>query len=370
MRKTSFLKVIAALNLVKAGSVSRSPEPQAIHILETTTNNNTDTARNLKDEDPKGFTASVAAMKKLNAKEINSELLNILGPGEYIRMVLLDSTNPYNAGDINDWLSDVYAMQSLNPNKEVATAKKTINKTSEAIVDELKGSETSDSEPTFKDSKGIINMTMNNEFMKEIKDAMRKEYEEIYLGSFPAMSPEACELDSSIVEIRRLEDILEWFVIKLKSFMLQVVFDYREFELMGEELDHIIEDVNTSVLKVASCNKQLMNQLIHAKYMFSTMANSIELLGYYEKAYTPVHILIYSVVDLNIMLLALLSSQGIPDNSIEGFRDKVYKANISLQIWEKAFEGVENISFGKQVMFRRHFYAAENTARLLSKYVE
>ncbi|GEQ68611.1 hypothetical protein JCM33374_g2279 [Metschnikowia sp. JCM 33374] len=178
--------------------------------------------------------------------------------------------------------------------------------------------------------------------------------------------PQSYTHEVLMAERRRANEALDRFFKHLKSFVHETVFDVYRFETMGDELSQEMRLISDSVERVASCNKEISDQLVFSTYVFQVMVESIELLKYYESIETAGRHFLCAIIDLNVRLLALHDSHGWPDFKIEGLAVRVYSNTQYLHLLKEGFEASGPETFGKRMMFNSQFRQAESTLNFLA----
>ncbi|KAM9908906.1 hypothetical protein OXX79_000086 [Metschnikowia pulcherrima] len=164
-------------------------------------------------------------------------------------------------------------------------------------------------------------------------------------------------------------DSLEWFFARLRSFVQAGVFEYRQFEASGEELDRQLYRIGERVKTAPICNREFLRQYSFAKQMFETMVDAIEPLRHYSTVHGPGNLLVYSMIDMNIQLMALCDNSGKPNPKADDYEAKVHRFVDYLNQWEQKFNNDPPSAYGTREAFRKQSQKAIAALSLLTQHI-
>ncbi|GEQ69575.1 hypothetical protein JCM33374_g3247 [Metschnikowia sp. JCM 33374] len=190
--------------------------------------------------------------------------------------------------------------------------------------------------------------------------------------SLPSIeSPHSCEGDCKGVPdkhspVETQLGILFWY---LKGFIDQSGLLVSKFEAQ----EHIVKRQILQIQDTARIHKPLkcgaLVQMAHIENMLDTMMEAVELTKVYVPETNNMTYLIYHVIQLNVQLLGLFNSTGMPDPSVPGYVKTVYRSHLQLDTWQLAFRQLSQHPRRSKLVFRRYFTRAKDTLTVLRAHI-
>ncbi|KAM9909718.1 hypothetical protein OXX69_005166 [Metschnikowia pulcherrima] len=180
-------------------------------------------------------------------------------------------------------------------------------------------------------------------------------------------SGEVCGSEAVKINKSKAMDSLEWFFARLRSFVQAGVFEYRQFEVSGEELGRQLSQISERVKTAPICNSEVLRQYSFAKQMFETMVEAIEPLRHYSTVHAPGNLLVYSMIDMNIQIMALCDNMGEPNPRADDYEAKVHRFVDYLNQWEQKFNNDPPSAFGTREAFKKQSQKATAALALLTQ---
>ncbi|GEQ72308.1 hypothetical protein JCM33374_g5995 [Metschnikowia sp. JCM 33374] len=159
-------------------------------------------------------------------------------------------------------------------------------------------------------------------------------------------------IDSVWVEAKKKAlNNLEWFFKDLRAFITNDSFNFRKFELDITELRETLTDLEffseTSLIDEYNVDSSLS----FARYMYQTMVDATEKMKKYNKSNYPGAHLVEQMIELNVRVLALYSSSGVPDPSINGYEKQVSNFYCTLLSLENDYKREDKMLSGMRKLY-------------------
>ncbi|GEQ72741.1 hypothetical protein JCM33374_g6429 [Metschnikowia sp. JCM 33374] len=169
------------------------------------------------------------------------------------------------------------------------------------------------------------------------------------------------------IEGHTFRNILYGFVERLKAFVSETDFDYRDFESHIEHFREVISDLD--FLAETEINYEgSASQLAFARHMFQFMVDSTERLKRYNRSDIPGADLLYNMIDLNVQVLTLQNSYGDLDIRTDMQTEKLHLLYRNLYAWREEFRKIPKVPRGMQALFVSQGSLAKSTIeRLLAQ---
>ena len=178
---------------------------------------------------------------------------------------------------------------------------------------------------------------------------------------------EVCGSEAVKINKSKATDLLEWFFARLRSFIDTGVFEYWQFESLGDDLSRQLSVIEKHVRTAPTCNRELLNQYLFAKQMFDTMVEAIEPLRHYLTVQSPGNLLVYSMIDMNIQLMALCDEYGEPNPKADDYETKIHQFVNYLNQWEQKFNNDPPSAYGTREAFIKQSQKATAALSLLTQ---
>ncbi|GEQ68270.1 hypothetical protein JCM33374_g1937 [Metschnikowia sp. JCM 33374] len=185
-------------------------------------------------------------------------------------------------------------------------------------------------------------------------------------GLQPAVHVSARGYDAITDKLEVVEERLQTFIARLKSYILEPLFDIERFELEFTTLDKELADITRAAEK-ADPNKERSEKLTFAQSLFEIMIESTHHLEHFAFRGPSDEHLVSVMIELNLGILTLFDSEGRPDIQIDGFSQKVERCNIAVKTWKYEFGKLTAPSFGAQMMFKIQATRAERNLKILER---
>lgn len=177
------------------------------------------------------------------------------------------------------------------------------------------------------------------------------------------------ELDFNVKELSQAERMLHNLFQSFKPYFLTSNFYIDLFESNAPRLEEEINHVSIFINGIWLHSEQLSEKLQFSKHIFETMAESIELLRHFnDLGPTEIH-LVHCVIDINVRLLSLLGSYGVPDPLIIKYAYNVFHFKDDLNFYRKEFEKLKDIPFGISWMFKKYISQADKKLEMLESQI-
>lgn len=170
------------------------------------------------------------------------------------------------------------------------------------------------------------------------------------------------------VAINEVSDRLDKVFSQLKSFVGNSGFDNTLFEIQAEFLRQEISFIEES-LNFVPPSRKLSEELSYIKTVFNSMNKSLDILKLLSFGGKGIH-LVRFLVRLNLMLLALHNSRGIPDTLIKNLGDLVNNLTHLLYSWGENFGKLTDVPIITQLMFDGQFSLAKHRLESLKSYIQ
>ncbi|GEQ72496.1 hypothetical protein JCM33374_g6183 [Metschnikowia sp. JCM 33374] len=152
-------------------------------------------------------------------------------------------------------------------------------------------------------------------------------------------------------DTQRVQRALEGYFSKLKSFLNETSFDVGRFECSRDSLKEELLVVSSSV-KNAPSSENFSNQLTFIRRMFYVMANAIDPLKQFNKSGTQQHVWLYKIIELNVRLFGVQTSQGRLDVKLAGFQDKLLRFHHSVYFWSLRYKDLADLPEHMRLLFK------------------
>ncbi|QBM87845.1 hypothetical protein METSCH_B10580 [Metschnikowia aff. pulcherrima] len=169
----------------------------------------------------------------------------------------------------------------------------------------------------------------------------------------------------SIIDVQRT---IEQYFLRLKLYILfENGFDAHDFELDGFMLAKELSSIIDLAYIVRRISPRVARQITFMIELFRSMSTAIDALRYYKSARIQGHQIVWSVYDLNIVLLALRDSQGRPDVKNVNFEENVRLKMLVLDELKQRQKIILSLPFGMRLTYEFQLQRAEMSLCELSE---
>ena len=177
------------------------------------------------------------------------------------------------------------------------------------------------------------------------------------------------DFDAPLTKSGLIKDRLEWFILRLKSFVHGNRFDLEGFNWLKEQLREHLEDAVQACEQLGPRRKKTLKQKDYASRLFYFVEDSAVLLDFYPLGLDRAQRIVHRVIRLNLMLIKLFDSQGNPDPLADNFAPNVYQLYDQLTEWKSVFHSIKMVPVSVKVAFKIQLAQAKKTLRILAKHV-
>ncbi|QBM86262.1 hypothetical protein METSCH_A08990 [Metschnikowia aff. pulcherrima] len=150
---------------------------------------------------------------------------------------------------------------------------------------------------------------------------------------------------------------LKRHVERLREYVKEASFDVTSYESKKDVLRKQIIEIGSLALETYPISMPNWEMYNFIKYLHSFLSDSIALLKDYNANGRPGCHLTYSVIDLNLKLLALCDDFGKPDRLAAGYVDKVIRYALYLRFLKQEYASA-SLELRLQI-FEQHFARAD-----------
>ncbi|QBM87308.1 hypothetical protein METSCH_B05100 [Metschnikowia aff. pulcherrima] len=167
--------------------------------------------------------------------------------------------------------------------------------------------------------------------------------------------------------INGAEDRLIIIFQVMTSFVKGRSFDSEAFAKVQPNIDHEIQEIGECVQKKAPTDTLLLSQLEFVELASQDYLNAVEYLRYYtsNKTYQQ---LARSVIKLNVFLITLQDSFGIPKREIVDYDDFIAKNIDLLDLWASMFLQLTELPPGMDGFFDSQYTRARQRLQWLASH--
>ncbi|KAM9896377.1 hypothetical protein OXX79_007503 [Metschnikowia pulcherrima] len=97
------------------------------------------------------------------------------------------------------------------------------------------------------------------------------------------------------------------------------------------------------------------------------MKESLRMLQFYTFSKNPARRLVHKMVQLNVQMLTLYDSTGMPDRDSKSYKKDVAECFRALNLWTRSFAILNDVPPSTQVFFRSQRSKAETTIQVLKR---
>ncbi|KAM9905353.1 hypothetical protein OXX79_002212 [Metschnikowia pulcherrima] len=153
----------------------------------------------------------------------------------------------------------------------------------------------------------------------------------------------------SLNETREIELQLGEYYSQLRRY-LENGFDERNFVLMSQHF------------------RERLNEL-EDRVIFRMMTNAVESLRFFHLRRLA-QFLVRAIIKLNLRLLSLHDSHGVPDPSLDNYNSVITRSRTLIQTWSQMFKNSKNEPSATWIMFRDQYTRAVRTLELLESHAQ
>ncbi|KAM9907198.1 hypothetical protein OXX79_001098 [Metschnikowia pulcherrima] len=187
-------------------------------------------------------------------------------------------------------------------------------------------------------------------------------------------------LQSRDLDLHVASEALEIFVAVLKSFVRESCYDGNvrlktcrkhfqsaEFATHERFLGATFSTLSNVVKTFFAKDNMIARQFEFSSYMFQAMKESLRMLRFYTFSKNPARRLVHKMIQLNVQMLTLYDSTGMPDRDSKSYEKEVAECFRSLNLWTRSFAILNDVSPSTRVFFRSQRSKAETTIQILKR---
>lgn len=188
------------------------------------------------------------------------------------------------------------------------------------------------------------------------------------------------KLQSHDLDLHATGEALKIFVAILKSFVRESCYDgnvrlktcRKNFQsaefatherFLGATFSTLLNVVKTFFAK----DNMIARQFEYSSYMFQAMKESLRMLQFYTFPKSPARRLVHKIIQLNVQMLTLYDSTGMPDRDSKRYEKEVAECFRALNLWTRSFAILNDIPPSTRVFFRSQRSKAETTIQILKR---
>lgn len=164
---------------------------------------------------------------------------------------------------------------------------------------------------------------------------------------------------------RDTEELLEWVVEFMKSFVNGPDFDFQGFRRMGGIVSTQISNARHFMERILPPHSQYLKQLEFAAKMYGVMELVTHYMHFYIADTFDQQVLRY-ILQLSVRLLTLYSLDGVPKSSMPGYVEMVKHYRKILFHWITVFDSLMNVPTSVSLVFEEQSQHALNTINELT----
>ncbi|KAJ8142093.1 hypothetical protein OY671_004758, partial [Metschnikowia pulcherrima] len=143
------------------------------------------------------------------------------------------------------------------------------------------------------------------------------------------------DADTDSEPARVTEENLNNFIEDLKAYIHQATFDFDRFRM---DLDHLQVTYETIDRHIpAAPSESLLAQQRYVHEVFETIKQDSALARKFSNPKNRFHLLATQMLSLNLSLISLRDSYGMPNTEMKGFKDRVFYTQNIMRRLETAF---------------------------------
>lgn len=175
--------------------------------------------------------------------------------------------------------------------------------------------------------------------------------------------------ESNPTDFEEVEELLWWFLFRLRSFILESQFKFSEFEKRIDRLQKDFLSVKELMEGLNPKSPDLLKEFRFAEYMFENMAASVQSTKTYNYWGSKTDYLIISIIEFNVGLLRFFDDHGEVNPMLWGYADKVISSSKNVSTWSKEFESLAGVSEESRVLFEQQRSKAKRVINILERHI-
>ena len=168
-------------------------------------------------------------------------------------------------------------------------------------------------------------------------------------------------------ETRETELQLGEYYNQLRRY-LENGFDERNFVLVSKHFRERLSELEDMV-SALSYNRVISAQLRFITLVFRMMTNAVESLRFFHLRRLA-QFLVRAIIKLNLRLLSLHDSYGVPDPSLDNYNLVITRLRTLIQTWSQMFKNSKNEPSATWIMFRDQYTRAVRTLEFLESHAQ
>lgn len=174
-------------------------------------------------------------------------------------------------------------------------------------------------------------------------------------------------LNNHSADFEEVEELLRWFLLRLRSFILESQFKVSEFETYFDSLEKDLVDIQGLMDLIVPKIPDLLREFHFANYMFANMVTAVQITKNYNYWGSLTDYLLVSITEFNIGLLRLFDDYGEVNISLMGLADKVRSSSKNLCSWTEEFQKLVGISEESRGLFAQQMFKAKRIIKILDR---
>ena len=143
------------------------------------------------------------------------------------------------------------------------------------------------------------------------------------------------DADSDIEQAKVTGENLNNFIEDLKAYIHKARFDFDRFQMDLEHLQVTYEGIDSHI--PAAPSESLLAQQRYVHEVFETIKQDLALARKFSNPKNRFHLLATQMLLLNLSLISLRDSYGMPNTEMKGFKDRVFYTQNIMRRLETAF---------------------------------
>ncbi|KAF7999846.1 hypothetical protein HF325_005695 [Metschnikowia pulcherrima] len=143
------------------------------------------------------------------------------------------------------------------------------------------------------------------------------------------------DADSDSEQARVTEENLNNFIEDLKVYIHKATFDFERFRMDLDHLQVTCEAIDSHI--PAAPSESLLAQQRYVHEVFETIKQDLALARKFSNPKNRFHLLATQMLLLNLSLISLRDSYGMPNTEMKGFKDRVFYLQNIMRRLETAF---------------------------------
>ncbi|GEQ72503.1 hypothetical protein JCM33374_g6190 [Metschnikowia sp. JCM 33374] len=143
-------------------------------------------------------------------------------------------------------------------------------------------------------------------------------------------------------EKKSVENILQTFLVQLRSFFNESSFDVAGFQESADNLEYYLFNIHKWARNVKSV--KISRRLGFAQWMLGNMTDAVRTLNMnFNMTHSPANYCLYKAIELNVRSLVLYDDCGQLDVDAKGYVERILLIWNSVALWERNFRNLTDV---------------------------